>query len=54
MWMLQSYIEERTKLSQEIEEGRDLEGRKKCEGKRWDKISYWKGYERNTDGQEPE
>jgi hypothetical protein len=34
VWMLQSYLEGRTKQSRELEDGRDLEGREKGRGKR--------------------
>ena len=33
MWMLQSFLEGRTKYSQEVEGGRDLGGREEEEGK---------------------
>jgi hypothetical protein len=39
--MLKSYIECRTKQSQEVEGGKNLEGREVKEGKKWSKIRYW-------------
>ena len=38
MWMLQSYIECRTKQSQEVEGGKTLDGREVKEGKKWSLV----------------
>jgi hypothetical protein len=42
VWILQSFLEEGIKYSQEVEGGRDMEGGKEGEGKRGDRIRYEK------------
>jgi hypothetical protein len=40
MWMLRSFLEGRTKYSQEVEGRRDLGGRKEGKGRKGDMIRY--------------
>ena len=54
MWMLRSFLEGRTKYSQEVEGRRDLGGRKEGKGRKGDMIRYGRRGGRCTEVQEIE
>ena len=53
VWMLQSFIEQGTKQSQEIEEERYVGGREEGK-KKGGRFRFWKGQERSTEGKKIE